>query len=205
MPDDRITARTLALAAVGAPLVAGKALRSRISQTRDRVRRRVVDVAEETERQIEDWANEGGQFVQTIAGTRPVDEITSRIDFDRIEDRVAKARRQLENVVSAWRDGARRPEPSAESPPAGEGTRTGTARATGGAPTTERTTAGSTKATPKTASKAGAKTAGAKATATKATATKTAATRTAGTKTTATKTTKARQTSAAAPSDDLTA
>ncbi len=116
-PGDRITVRTLALAAVGAPLAARRAVRGRIAETRQRLRRTVVSVAEETERHIEDWADEGENLVSTLTGTRPVDEITSRVDFDRIEDRVVKARRQLEEVVSTWRESGRRAEPSPEPEP----------------------------------------------------------------------------------------
>lgn len=111
-PGDRITARTLALAAVGAPLAARRAVRGRIAETRQRLRRTVVGVAEETERHIEEWAEEGESLVSTITGTRPVSEITSRVDFDRIEDRVVRARRQLEEVVSTWRESGRRAGPS---------------------------------------------------------------------------------------------
>lgn len=163
---DRITSRTLALAAVGAPFAARRAVRERMRATGLRLRSTVVGVAEETERRIEALAEEGERVVSTVSGTAPIDELTTRVDFERIEDRVSRARRQLEDVVAAWRESGRRPgepapepktPPAPKAPPKG-GARTatraaGTSRSTAakgtGQSTAAKSTEGTRSATPK--------------------------------------------------------
>lgn len=147
---DRITPRTLALAAVGAPFAARRAVRDRLKATGLRLRSTVVGVADETERRIEALAEEGERVVSAVSGTAPIDELTTRVDFERIEDRVSRARRQLEDVVAAWRESGRRPEEPApepttpaaaepKAPPKGEGRTTARAAGTSGGTATKGT------------------------------------------------------------------
>lgn len=159
---DRISPRTLVLAAVGAPFAARRAVRERLRATGLRLRSTVVGVADETERRIEALAEEGERVVSAVSGTPPIDELTSRVDFERIEDRVSRARRQLEEVVAAWRESGRRAEepetPSGAEPkaPPKEGARTkaeGTSRSTASKGTSRSTTGKAGEGTRSTASK----------------------------------------------------
>lgn len=93
MGDLADTGKKAAMAAVGAPVVAGKAIADWSGK-----------MGKSAQKQFEAWVVEGEKLTQQLRDGKVVDEIKDRVDFEQIQGRVEKLRDQLEDVLSNWRD-----------------------------------------------------------------------------------------------------
>ncbi|MFH1104905.1 MAG: hypothetical protein V1757_08210 [Actinomycetota bacterium] len=90
------TSKKAALAAVGAPVVAGKRIAGYTG--------RLTKTAHKT---IETWIAEGERITEQLREGKVVEEIKERVDFEQLQGRVEKLRDQLEDVLSNWRESFR--------------------------------------------------------------------------------------------------
>jgi hypothetical protein len=93
MGDLADTGKKAAMAAVGAPVVAGKAIADWSGK-----------FGKNAQKQFEAWVVEGEKLTKQLRDGNVVDEIKDRVDFEQIQGRVEKLRDQLEDVLSNWKD-----------------------------------------------------------------------------------------------------
>ncbi len=174
-------AKRTIFAAVGAPVV-----------VKDRVLEFGTKMVSTAKDQFTAAADEGERMATTVRKNAVVEEISSRIDLDDIQDRVDKLRDQLEDALANWREGFR-PETEAKTAPVKTETAKVTSKPAARKPAARKPAAAKT-AAPKTAAaksstakKAPAKKAPAKATTRKPAAKTTAAKSGTAKKTTSTK------------------
>jgi hypothetical protein len=107
-------------AAIGAPVVFGKKIKTYYESVSD-LGPKMADGAQHT---FDEWATEGEKFTKSLQDTSVVEEVQSRVDLDKVQDRVEKLRDQLETSMTTWREGfapAGKPEeeaPAAKKAPA---------------------------------------------------------------------------------------
>ncbi|HLT96078.1 MAG TPA: hypothetical protein VK070_04745 [Acidimicrobiia bacterium] len=101
-------------AAVGAPIVAAKAVNARLEKLRAELENRSDDVTRRAKELLEEFATEGEQAVEKLSDRKVVDEITAKVDFDQAREQVGKLRDQLEDMLTTWR-ASFRPEGAAEN------------------------------------------------------------------------------------------
>lgn len=90
-------------AAVGAPIVAAKALNVRLETLRGELGSRTEGLSEKAQKVLEEWTNEGRQAVEKVSDGKVVDELAARVDFDQAREQVGKLRDQLEEMLATWR------------------------------------------------------------------------------------------------------
>jgi len=88
-------------AAIGAPVVFGRKVKTFAEKATD-LGPKVTEGAQHT---FEEWAEEGEKFTKGLQDSSVVEEVQSRVDLDKVQDRVEKLRDQLETSMTTWREG----------------------------------------------------------------------------------------------------
>ena len=101
-------------AAIGAPVVIAKQARHRFDDVRTHLGERTSKLTDEARRQIDAWAAEGEDVFGKISESETIDELTSKMDLDQVQEQVSKLREQLEDLLATWRTNFR-PESSVTS------------------------------------------------------------------------------------------
>lgn len=104
-------------AAVGAPIVAARALNARLENLRGEFESRTEGLGEKAQRALEEWTNEGRQVMEKVSDGKVVDEFAAKVDFDQAREQVGKLRDQLEEMLATWRTSFR-PEAPIKAPEA---------------------------------------------------------------------------------------
>ncbi|MFQ5555004.1 MAG: hypothetical protein ACE5GC_06510 [Acidimicrobiia bacterium] len=87
-------------AAVGAPMVAARRLHgygSKLAEVGTRI-------ADEAQGRFDEAAKEGERLTKQVRERNVVEELQSKVDLDRVQDRVEKLRDQLEGALASWRE-----------------------------------------------------------------------------------------------------
>ncbi len=108
--------KSVLYAAVGAPVVAAKAVSERVGDLRQKLASEKTDLSKSAEKAIANWAAEGEKVVTRITEGKVVDEITAKVDFDQAKEQVTKLRDQLEDMISTWRHSFRPDRPVTGAP-----------------------------------------------------------------------------------------
>jgi hypothetical protein len=92
-------------AAIGAPVVYVRKLRD----YGDKLAGYSDKLSEQAQTAFSEWAKEGEKVAKQLqegkVGFRPVvEEIQSRVDLEKVQDRVEKLRDQLEDALTSWRE-----------------------------------------------------------------------------------------------------
>lgn len=95
-------------AAVGAPIVAAKAVNARLDTIREQMESRSEGLTRKARELIDELATEGEQAVERLSDPR--------VDFDQAREQVGRLRAQLEDMLDTWRTSLRpeEAEPSAQ-------------------------------------------------------------------------------------------
>ena len=109
--------KSVLYAAVGAPVVAAKAMSERVGDLRQKLASEKTDLSKSAEKAIANWAAEGEKVVTRITEGKVVDEITAKVDFDQAKEQVTKLRDQLEDMIATWRHSFRPDRPVTTSEP----------------------------------------------------------------------------------------
>ena len=95
-------------AAVGAPMVTMKRAGDALKELSDKLTDRVGDASdkftEEARKEFDMWAEEGEKLVSKLSEQKVVEDLSSRVDLDEIQERVGKLRDQLEDILTSWRE-----------------------------------------------------------------------------------------------------
>lgn len=108
-------AKTAMYAAVGAPIVAARALNTRLETLRREMESRGEGLGDRAQQLLDEWSREGRQAMGKVSEGKMVDEFASKVDFDQARQQVGKLRDQLEDVLGTWRTSFR-PESSEQAP-----------------------------------------------------------------------------------------
>ena len=100
-------------AAVGAPVVAAKSTQERVEEIRAKIEENFKSFGTDAQKRIDTWATEGESTVGRLTDAKSIDELTTRVDFDQVQEQVNKLRDQLEDLVATWRSNFR---PATEAP-----------------------------------------------------------------------------------------
>jgi hypothetical protein len=100
-------------AAVGAPVVVAKSTQERVEEIRSKIEENLKSLGNDAQKRIDTWATEGETTVGRLTDSKSIDEITTRVDFDQVQEQVNKLRDQLEDLVATWRSNFR---PATEAP-----------------------------------------------------------------------------------------
>ena len=100
-------------AAVGAPVVAAKSTQERVEEIRAKIEENLKSFGTDAQKRIDTWATEGESTVGRLTDAKSIDELTTRVDFDQVQEQVNKLRDQLEDLVATWRSNFR---PATEAP-----------------------------------------------------------------------------------------
>jgi hypothetical protein len=100
-------------AAVGAPVVAAKSTQERVEEIRAKIEENLKSFGTDAQKRIDSWATEGESTVGRLTDAKSIDELTTRVDFDQVQEQVNKLRDQLEDLVATWRSNFR---PATEAP-----------------------------------------------------------------------------------------
>ena len=100
-------------AAVGAPVVAAKSTQERVEEIRAKIEENLKSFRTDSQKRIDTWATEGESTVGRLTDAKSIDELTTRVDFDQVQEQVNKLRDQLEDLVATWRSNFR---PATEAP-----------------------------------------------------------------------------------------
>jgi hypothetical protein len=88
-------------ATIGAPVVIGRKVKAYAEKATE-LGPKVTEGAQHT---FEEWAEEGEKFTKGLQDSSVVEEVQSRVDLDKVQDRVEKLRDQLETSMTTWREG----------------------------------------------------------------------------------------------------
>jgi hypothetical protein len=88
-------------AAIGAPVVFGRKVKA-YAEKAGELGPKVTEGAQHT---FEEWAEEGEKFTKGLQDSSVVEEVQSRVDLEKVQDRVEKLRDQLEASMTTWREG----------------------------------------------------------------------------------------------------
>ena len=100
-------------AAVGAPVVVAKNTQERVEEIRAKIEENLKSFSTDAQKRIDSWATEGESTVGRLTDAKSIDELTTRVDFDQVQEQVNKLRDQLEDLVATWRSNFR---PATEAP-----------------------------------------------------------------------------------------
>ncbi len=90
-------------AAVGAPIVVGKSALERVDDLRSRLRTRSEDLGREAKTRFDEWSSEGEELLTRLKDAEAIDELTSKMDLEQVQEQVSKLRDQLEDLLDTWR------------------------------------------------------------------------------------------------------
>ena len=106
MPAKLSTSRKTAYALVGAPVWAA---------------RKIAEISGEfsgtARKDLDEWIKQGEKVTKRLQDRNVVEELSSRVDFDQIQEQVERLRDQLEGVLQNWR-ASFRPEKKPAAPTA---------------------------------------------------------------------------------------
>lgn len=108
-------AKNAMYAAVGAPIVAVRALNARLEHLREEMESRGEGLSDRAQHVLDDWSREGREAMEKVSDGKVVDEFTAKVDFDQAKEQVGKLRDQLEEMLSTWRTSFR-PETGEQAP-----------------------------------------------------------------------------------------
>lgn len=117
-------AKNAMYAAVGAPIVAARALNARLEHLREEMESRGEGLSDRAQQVVEEWSREGREAMEKVSDGKVVDEFAAKVDFDQAKEQVGKLRDQLEEMLSTWRTSFRpengeqapaRPDPAAKA------------------------------------------------------------------------------------------
>jgi len=87
-------------AGVGAPVVAGRLVKDAAGKLADQG----TKLTKSAQSRFDELSKEGEKVTKQLRDTDVVEEIQSRVDFDKVQDRVEKMRDQLEGALESWRE-----------------------------------------------------------------------------------------------------
>jgi hypothetical protein len=166
-------ARKAFYASIGAPVVAGRMAKD----FADKFVAKSSDLGDKAQKRFDEFSVEGQKVTKQLRDADMVEEIQSRMDFDKVQDRVEKMRDQLEGALEAWRDSftpAAKPVEAKKAPATKPATKKPATKAAA-KPAAKKAPAKTAAKTTTTAKKAPAKTTAAKTTTTRKAPAKTAA------------------------------
>jgi hypothetical protein len=99
-------------AAVAAPVVAGR----RLKEYGTKVVEYSGKWADEAQTQFAELASEGEKMTANLRDRNVVEELQSRVDLEKVQDRVEHLRDQLEGALSSWRESFTPEEPAKKAP-----------------------------------------------------------------------------------------
>lgn len=108
-------AKNAMYAAVGAPIVAARALNARLEHLREEMESRGEGLSDRAQHVLDEWSREGREAMEKVSDGRVVDEFAAKVDFDQAKEQVGKLRDQLEEMLSTWRTSFR-PETGEQAP-----------------------------------------------------------------------------------------
>ncbi len=102
-------------ASLGAPVVATRVAKDISSKAVERYGK----LTDKAEKQFDVFAEEGEKLTKKLQSGDVVEEIQSRVDLEKVQDRVEKLRDQLEGALQSWRESftPAEPKPAAKSVP----------------------------------------------------------------------------------------
>lgn len=108
-------AKNAMYAAVGAPIVAARALNARLEHLREEMESRGEGLSDRAQHVLDEWSREGREAMEKVSDGKVVDEVAAKVDFDQAKEQVGKLRDQLEEMLSTWRTSFR-PETGDQAP-----------------------------------------------------------------------------------------
>jgi len=93
-------ARKAFYAGIGAPVVAGRMVKG----FAEKLATRGSELGEKAQKRFDEFSIEGEKVTKQLRDADMVEEIQSRMDFEKVQDRVEKMRDQLEGALEAWRE-----------------------------------------------------------------------------------------------------
>ena len=87
-------------AGIGAPVVAGRLAKDYAEWLADQGSK----VSKMAQDRFEELSKEGQKVTKQLRDADVVEELQSRVDFDKVQDRVEKMRDQLEGALESWRE-----------------------------------------------------------------------------------------------------
>jgi hypothetical protein len=96
-------AKNVLYAAVGAPVVAARKVTDVVGDLKTKVNEETADYTKVAGKAFEAWASEGEKVVARVSDNKTVEEITSKVDLDQVQEQVGKLRTQLEDMLATWR------------------------------------------------------------------------------------------------------
>lgn len=108
-------AKNAMYAAVGAPIVAARALNARLEHLREEMESRGEGLSDRAQQVLDEWSREGRDAMEKVSDGKVVDEFAAKVDFDQAKEQVGKLRDQLEEMLSTWRTSFR-PETGEQAP-----------------------------------------------------------------------------------------
>jgi hypothetical protein len=94
-------------AAVGAPIVVTKGVMERADGLRTKLQSRSEDLGREARTRFDEWSTEGEDLIARLKDAEAIDEFTSKMDLDQVQEQVSKLRDQLEDLLDTWRSNFR--------------------------------------------------------------------------------------------------
>lgn len=95
-------AKNAMYAAVGAPIVAARALNARLEHLREEMEARGEGLSDRTQHVLEEWSREGREAMEKVSDGKVVDEFAAKVDFDQAREQVGKLRDRVEEMLSSW-------------------------------------------------------------------------------------------------------
>ncbi len=101
------TSKKVLYAAVGAPVMAARKVGERVTDMTSKAHDLRDKLTEDLAKELDEWAAEGQKLVEKIkereAVEELVDDLTSALDLDQIQEQVGKLREQLDDMLQSWR------------------------------------------------------------------------------------------------------
>ncbi len=98
------TAKKAFFAAVGAPVVMTRHITDKAMELNTKAIDFRTKVQEDAQKRYDEYATEGEKWIDELQEQKVVEDLTSRVDFDQIQEQVGKLRGQLEDMVGTWRE-----------------------------------------------------------------------------------------------------
>jgi len=87
-------------AGIGAPVVAGRM----VKEYGEKLASHGSKLGKAAQERFDEFSTEGEKVTKQLRDADVVEEIQSRVDFDKVQDRVEKMRDQLEGALENWRE-----------------------------------------------------------------------------------------------------
>lgn len=100
LKTQKMLAKKAFYAGIGAPVVAGRMAKDVAEKIADQG----TKMSKSAQDRFTEFSKEGEKVTKQLRDTDVVEEIQSRVDFDKVQDRVEKMRDQLEGALDSWRE-----------------------------------------------------------------------------------------------------